>query len=421
MANIKRKSKKQFLFFSFAYLCLATYSWAQSPEAISYQAVIRNADNALIADKNVAIRISILQGNEKGEQVYSETHSVKTNAQGLMSIAIGEGFSSRGGFERIDWSIGPYFIKTETDPEGGTNYSIIGVSQIMTVPYALHAKTADNGISAELIKEIETNTAKVGFSNDLVSANPDVIANTAKIGITPGTAPGQMQFWNGSTWVTVQPGYTGQVLTFSNGVPSWTSTLGWQDVYNPATGKTWMDRNLGASRLATTSTDEAGYGDLYQWGRAADGHQVRTSGIFNLTATSANNFTPEHGDFIINPSTFPYDWHFESNDDLWQGVNGINNPCPSGYRLPTEAEFDEERLSWSNLSEVGAYASPLKLSMAGGRKGEDGELDLVDTFGFYWSSTTSGDYSRALSIGGGSYTIFSEKRSSGYSVRCIKD
>ncbi|MGF1639242.1 MAG: hypothetical protein ACFCUU_19350 [Cyclobacteriaceae bacterium] len=384
---------------------------AQTPDAISYQAVIRDADNALIADKNVAIRISILQGNEKGEQVYSETHNVKTNAQGLVSIAIGEGLSSRGGLERIDWSDGPYFIKTETDPEGGTNYSIIGVSQIMTVPYALHAKTADNGITAALLTEIETNTAKVGITQAQAS---EIATNTAKIGMTPGTAIGQMQFWNGTNWVTVQPGASGQVLTFSNGVPSWTSTIGWKDVTNPSTGKIWMDRNLGASRLATSSFDVDAKGDLYQWGRGSDGHQVITSGT---TSTLSNNDIPGHGDFILT-SSGSFDWRSSPNNNLWQGVNGINNPCPSGYRLPTETEFNAERLSWSSNNAAGAFASVLKLPSTDTRFNTTGGVSTNIT-GSYWTSTVLDDRSRFLRLLGDA-GMATSVRSIGRSVRCIK-
>ncbi len=99
------------------------------------------------------------------------------------------------------------------------------------------------------------------------------------------------------------------------------------DVLNPSTGKTWMDRNLGASRVATSSTDAAAYGDLYQWGRLADGHQCRNSGT---TTQLSSSDVPDHGDFILASSS-PFDWRSPQNDNLWQGVNGVNNPCPMEY------------------------------------------------------------------------------------------
>ena len=115
------------------------------------------------------------------------------------------------------------------------------------------------------------------------------------------------------------------------------------DVTNPSTGKTWMDRNLGASQVATSSTDAASYGDLYQWGRRADGHQCRTS---PTTATLSSVDQPAHGNFILAPNA-PNDWRSPQNTNLWQGVSGVNNPCPSGYRIPTETELNNERLSWT--------------------------------------------------------------------------
>ena len=231
-----------------------------------------------------------------------------------------------------------------------------------------------------------------------------------------GTAPGQMQYWNGTAWITVAAGNEGQVLTFSAGVPTWKTQLEDGDVKNPTTGKIWMDRNLGASQVATSSRDTKAYGDLYQWGRAADGHESRTSGT---TSTLSTTDTPGHGNFITN-GTFPYDWRSPRNDNLWQGVSGTNNPCPSGYRLPTEAEWEAERTSWSSDNSVGAFASPLKLPMAGESDYRDGSLRNVGSSGCYWSSTVYRTTSRHLYFGSNAFWL-NYLRASGLSVRCLKD
>ncbi len=189
------------------------------------------------------------------------------------------------------------------------------------------------------------------------------------------------------------------------------------DVVNPATGKTWMDRNLGASRAATSSTDAEAYGDLYQWGRAADGHQKRNS---DTTSTLSGGDTPGHGDFIL-ATIPPFDWRSLQNDDLWQGVNGVNNPCPSGYRLPTAAEWEEEVQSWSSNNAAGAFASPLKLPVAGYRHYSDGSLYLGGSYGGYWSSTVVGSNSRGLGFDSYGAHVNIRYRVSGHSVRCIKD
>ena len=192
------------------------------------------------------------------------------------------------------------------------------------------------------------------------------------------------------------------------------------DVTNPTTGKTWMDRNLGASQVATSSTDAASYGDLYQWGRRADGHQCRTS---PTTATLSSIDQPANGNFILAPiaPSSPYDWRSPQNANLWQGVNGLNNPCPSGYRLPTDTELEAELLSWSQNNNAGAFSSPLKLPMAGGRSNSNGSLDNVGTSGAYLSSTVSATSSRHLYFYSSLASMWDWNRASGFSVRCVKD
>jgi uncharacterized protein (TIGR02145 family) len=191
------------------------------------------------------------------------------------------------------------------------------------------------------------------------------------------------------------------------------------DVTNPTTGKTWMDRNLGASQVATSSTDALAYGDLYQWGRRADGHQCRNS---NTTTMLSSSDQPSNSNFIVAP-TSPFDWRSPQNTNLWQGVSGLNNPCPIGYRLPTEIEFNAEALSWSSQNSAGAFASPLKLSMAGYRYLYDGSINSVGTGGSYWSSTISDTRSRGLGfvIGSSANIMNYYNRGSGASVRCIKN
>lgn len=121
---------------------------AQVPQGISHQAVIRNAANELVTDSPIGIRVGILQGAADGTEVYSETHTPQSNANGLISFVIGQGANQSSDFSDIDWANGPYFIETKADPEGGTNYSIEGVSQLWSVPYALSAGTNGAGIAA---------------------------------------------------------------------------------------------------------------------------------------------------------------------------------------------------------------------------------------------------------------------------------
>ena len=183
------------------------------------------------------------------------------------------------------------------------------------------------------------------------------------------------------------------------------------------TGEIWMDRNLGASQAATSSTDAASFGDIYQWGRCSDGHEKRSS--FTTTTVSLTD-TPGNSNFIMTTNA-PFDWRSPQNDNLWQGVSGVNNPCPSGYRLPTDTELEAERASWGTNNAAGAFGSPLKLPMSGYRNYSNGSLNNVGTFGYYWSSTVSGANSRYLNLDSSDASVFTDIRAYGFSVRCIKD
>lgn len=136
------------------------------PEKISYQAVIRNSSNELITNHAVGMKVSILQTSATGTVVYSETHTPTSNANGLITIAIGTGAVISGSFSGIDWSAGPYFIKTETDPAGGTSYSITSTSELLSVPYALMAKNVQNKQWSESGSSIYFNSGKVGIGKN---------------------------------------------------------------------------------------------------------------------------------------------------------------------------------------------------------------------------------------------------------------
>ena len=208
------------------------------------------------------------------------------------------------------------------------------------------------------------------------------------------------------------------------------------EVTNPTTGKTWMDRNLGAERVAASSTDALAFGDLYQWGRGADGHQCRNS-LEQTTRSTTNQ--PGHSKFITvtRASTTTNDWRNPQNDALWLEIGGINNPCPEGFRLPTEGEVRAERITWGSQTNVGAFNSVLKLPLAGYR---DINGDVLSTaqgsaYGFIWTSTNSGSSSgdpysqyksEALAYNGPGDNPASAfenpyDRARGYSVRCIKN
>ena len=140
---------KKFSFLITILLLCAVSLFAQAPEKFSYQAVVRNASNALVTDAQVGVRVSILQGSASGNAVYVETHSANANANGLLTVEIGGGSVQQGVFADIDWANGPYFLKTETDPNGGSSYTVTSTQQLLSVPYALYAEEAGNGFSGD--------------------------------------------------------------------------------------------------------------------------------------------------------------------------------------------------------------------------------------------------------------------------------
>ena len=572
------------ILFSLLFLLTTATLWAQAPQRMSYQSIIRDGSNVVVASTTVGVKISLIQGTSTGSVVYSETHRKPTNTNGLLSLEIGDGTAILGTFAGIDWANGPYLIKTETDPTGGTNYSIPGIAALNSVPYALFSAngtpgpqgatgpqgpigltglkgavglqgakgdsgakgpigpagangtngatgpapsgtgivtvssgtlqtpsgltgdvtTTGAGLATTIGTGKVTNTMLAG-SIDLTSkvtgilpssnggtgngfttitgpttslktftlpdASATILTSNAAVSVAQGgtghtsyadgellignttgntltkatltqgtgisitnasgaitiastatavpsgTADGDILYWKGGAWVKVAAGSNGQTLTFYNGAPAWVeTTANANTVFNPNTGKIWMDRNLGASQVATSSTDVASYGDLYQWGRGADGHQIRTP--LSTPTTGQSSSSSPGANFLIGS----LNWYNGTNpDNLWQGVSGVNNPCPIGYRIPTEAEWNAESLSWSTKNSAGAFASPLKLPMAGYRDYSDGSLGNVGTDGVYWSSTVSSANARSLNFFSSVAFMNTDARAFGFSVRCIKD
>lgn len=205
----------------------------------------------------------------------------------------------------------------------------------------------------------------------------------------------------------------GNVLTYTHGT-----------VYNATTGKTWLAVNLGATAFPTSISDSAGYGTLYQWGRLSDGHQYVRPTASSATSSLSGSDVPNNGGLFIVAGSSPYDWRSGQNANLWQGVSGINNPCPSGFRLPTTTEFTNEKNSWNaGNADYGAFTSVLKLTYCGRRYvNNTNPQQYVGIWGYYWTSDTYNQNSYFFRIKNtAAPDIAGDSRGSALAVRCIQN
>jgi uncharacterized protein (TIGR02145 family) len=591
------------LCFSFLLLVFTFTLFAQQapPQGINYQAMVyvpygnqqvgvNSAGQIPANTKQVLVKFTLEEGNN-GPVIYEETQNEVTDQYGLLNAVIGIGTptsNSPGLFNQIDWSQGdPYLRVSITLTQ--YNSTVTSYQKLWSVPYALYADQAnsantadyatnsghadssdyadlagngiagvtDNGNGTLTFTYLDGSSFTTGVLSGLTGpqgpqgvqgpagtagpTGPQGIQGPAGNGFSNGTAINQIMYWNGTSWVALNPGTNSQVLAICNnnltwvtingicvssittlncgtainsgtlttglgasgasssvpytggnggahfgqivnstgvtgltatlasgnfangsgnliytitGIPSTSGTasfalnIGGQscvlnrsvspdlislyhtgsvfcasgpttivEVTNPTTGKTWMDRNLGASQVANSSTDANAYGDLYQWGRRNDGHQCRNS---NTTFTISSSDQPNNSSFILTTG-LPDDWRNPQNNNLWQGVNGVNNPCPLGYRIPTQIELQNEQFSWVLNNTLGAFFSPLKLTLAGRRVYSNGSINDLDTRGYYYSSTINGTDAYRLSFNNSTSDIISYKRADGRSIRCIKD
>jgi|TARA_R110002096_G_scaffold387732_2_gene581953 hypothetical protein len=204
-------------------LLITVSIFAQAPDSMSYQAVVRNNSNTLVNNQTVGMRISILQTSPTGPTVYVATQTPTTNANGLVSIKIGAGTVLSGNFATINWANGPYFVKTETDPTGGSDYSIIGTSQLLSVPYALHSKQATSAQS------ILADYVSVWTDNETVNLEPNkkYFINADNVNLIFPDTPDNFQLDNIEIYVMQHEDNPRLVNLVYNGFP-----IGWSQTDN---------------------------------------------------------------------------------------------------------------------------------------------------------------------------------------------
>lgn len=436
------------IFTILAVVLLTTTVLAQSPEKMSYQAVIRNYNGELVVNQIIGMQISILKSSINGFPVYVETQITTSNENGLISIQIGSGTASIGAFNTIDWSNGPYFIKTEIDITGETNfnYTITGVSQLLSVPYALYAKKA------------ETVTGEIPETDPIFTAWDK----------SSGISIVENQISDFGNYIETESQNLSNILTLSNDATG--SQI--KNLANPTdsqdiTTKAYIDAFL-ARIEALEESDQLNHGlidmrdnnyynvvkiGLQTWmvenlrylpsvvGPATDSYTIPYYYVYGYNGT---NVTDAKATSNYNTYGVLYNWPAAMAGSPSSSANpsGVQGICPSGWHLPSNEEWiqltnflggtnlavnklkESGQTHWINsnngTNETGFTAIP-----GGSRYHFGGYFITIGNNGHWWSTNDQG-YDQGyvgcmeISYNQGLQIHFSPKEH-GFSVRCVKN
>lgn len=408
--------------------------FAQAPQAFKYQTVVRDNAGNVMANHNVSFRMSILQGSITGPSVYTETHLLATNGQGLVNLEIGNGIELSGDFSTIDWGADSYLLQVEMDENGLTNYQLMGVAQMLSVPFALYSESTgdttrwkkngddlyfDNGnigigtTTPEPSAILDIKSTEKGFVPPrMTQAQRDAISNPANgllIYQTDGATG--FHYYNGSNWIGITGSGAGAISNSScidydgNAYP--TFTIGTQ---------VWMAENLRVTH--------------YRDGTAIP--NVTDDGVWSGLTTGA------------------YCWY---DNDQWAGgkfgtlynwyaVDHSSGLCPEGWHVPSHAEWTTLTTCLGGTFQAGGkmksvsalWAYPLNAPVAinnsgfsglpGGRRDFSGTFYGLGDTGFWWSSTESSPgngWFRYLNSEDPGLYEFDNPKYFGSSVRCLRD
>jgi uncharacterized protein (TIGR02145 family) len=287
--------------------------------------------------------------------------------------------------------------------------------------------TKDNVAISGATSNSFTPTAAGSYQVQVTTGSCSSTSTTTTIYTCGRTADGRMSILETSTTLVSKDG----ALNNGKGVDSRGAILSKPWTYGTvttATGKVWIDRNLGASRVATSSTDALAYGDYYQWGRPADGHQTKyltNNNSTGFTNTKSSTSVPST-DLWIVPLDGSNDWLNTPDNTLWTGANPANNPCPAGFRIPTLAEWQAEQARFASNNASGAFAYSLKLTMPGWLEGFSNSgagFMVTGSGGFYLTQTanTNGSVQYFGINSGNVWTDTNLYKRQGLSCRCIQN
>jgi VCBS repeat-containing protein len=372
---------------------------AKAPQGFNYQAIVRNNSGQLLLNQNVLVKFKILQNSATETIVYSENQTANTDDFGQINLVVGQGTAPTGTFSTINWGSGSYYLGIELN--AGTGYVAMGTTQLLSVPYPLYADSAGSSQAATptLASVLAVNNGANNFQIKNLS-NPtdaqDVVTKSySDLQLHTQISNLQQQITNsliahypaGSVFCTTGPTQIVPVL-------------------NPRTGKVCMNRNLGASRAATSTADSQAYGDLYQWGRRTDGYQCRNSATTNVLSSTNQ---PDHGNFILTPNS-PHGVTFSG---------GNSNYCNGSF----SRNFLIDTYGWI-ISDARANSSPIALAdsitvLQGGTTYllDNDKIRIVNAS--VTSYTTASGETITTLVGGGSSVLTNDTDAENNSLKAI--
>jgi len=335
-------------------------SFGQAPEGFKYQAVVRDAGNTILNNQAVGMRMTIQQGSIGGTTVYEETFAPTTNAYGLVNLEIGSGTVVSGDFTTIDWSAGPYFIETAVDVTGGTSYAVMGTSQLMSVPYALHAKTAEN-VTNDLVDDADADP-----TNEM---NTGVVLNGTDLEVTDGNgtiATDLSSLQDGVNDADADPNNeiqtisrTGTTVTLSNG-GTFEDSVG---VYTAGTGIDITNNVVSTTEPTYTIGLYPELGGYVFWvsvdgkhGLVAETQDQVPSGWYG-----AQNMISNPANHSVDGQKFR-DWRMPTKyelNEMYLQQGAIGGFSPGGYWSSTELDYS---IAWYQVFSNGTQLNLIKFT-----------------------------------------------------------
>lgn len=367
-----------------ALLIAATVTFAQVPLKLSYQAVVRNTSDELVANTTVGIKISILLNSPTGSEVYTETQTASTNENGLLSIVIGNLVTLS-----IDWSSGTYYIKTQIDPAGGTSYTISGTSQLLSVPYAFYSKSSQDAVKLTGDQTIAGNKTFSGTTTVAAPVNATDAATKAYIDHKfdlLNTAYQEYYDWDGN-------GYGATLI----GDQIWMIYSLYTTSLNDGTVIQYCDDPSTWSTLAVPA---------YCWYDNNEGSYGRDLGaLYNWHAVNSGKLCP-------------VGWHVPTADEWNKLTTYLGGVSVAGGKIK------EPGTDWWTAPNTGATGETGFKGRPGGRRDDFGNYLSLNTQAGFWTATsasTDNAHFRALNHTDAAVATGSLPKKQGLSVRCVKD